>query len=316
MIAIEGVPVAIVVMLCGMFFLGTAPALWNKVERGGRIPSHTMLDYIVAYVIVGVTTTLTLGQLGPPPPNGAPNFLQQVQQANGPLVGFSIASGIFLGIGDVALQYAVAFLGMAIGPPIMNALTVILGIIISYFLDGGINKAYLVFPGMALAAAAIGLGVMAHLTSSAVQERRNEKSVRGHDLSGKGASFTVEQAAKSASQAGYALAIVCVSTVPEQGSLSSPISATAAGPAAVAATNAKNPASVLMTQRSCPGLPVLSRQPTGAFSRQPTGTLRSVQKADTSIYLGLAIAVAGEGLSLALLKRQHKFAACSHSMPA
>ena len=120
MIAIDGVPLAIVVMLCGMVFLGTAPAIWNKVERAGRVPAHTMLDYTFAYVLVGVASTLTLGQLGPPH-DGHPNFLDQIQQPNGPLVGFALASGVCLGIGDIALQYAVAFLGMTIGPPILTS---------------------------------------------------------------------------------------------------------------------------------------------------------------------------------------------------
>ena len=156
MIAIDGIPLAIVVMLCGLVFLGTAPAIWNKVEKAGRIPADTMLDYTFAAVIVGIASTLTLGQLGPPR-DGLPKFLDQIQQPNnGPLVGFALASGACLGVGDIALQYAVAFLGLTVGPPILNTIVVVLGTIFSYFLDGGINKAYLVFPGMSLAVAAIG----------------------------------------------------------------------------------------------------------------------------------------------------------------
>jgi hypothetical protein len=294
MIAIDGVPLAIMVMLFGMFFLGTAPAIWNKVERAGRIPSHTMLDYIVSYVLVGVITTLTLGQLGPPPADGRPNFLDQIRQPNGPVTAFALASGVFLGIGDVALQYAVAFLGLAIGPPIMNALTVILGILISYFLDGGMNAAYLVFPGMALAALAIGLGVVAHLTSTAVQERQKDKSGRGQqstqDITIEPASFNAEQASNNASQADYTLAIVCINSGMARKRSSSGI--LPLDPTAATTSDAKGSGSELTTQRSCRSPLVLSRQPTGNIR------LRSVQKADSSIYLGLAIAIAGECLTL------------------
>jgi hypothetical protein len=46
------------------------------------------------------------------------------------------------------MQYATALLGLSIGPPLLNALTVIIGVVLAYFLDGGINKPQLVFPGM------------------------------------------------------------------------------------------------------------------------------------------------------------------------
>lgn len=50
------------------------------------------------------------------------------------------------------MQYATALLGLSIGPPLLNALTVIIGVVLAYFLDGGINKPQLVFPGMVGAA--------------------------------------------------------------------------------------------------------------------------------------------------------------------
>lgn len=81
------------------------------------------------------------------------------------LVAFALGGGVSLALGDIAMQYSVAFLGLAVGPPILNALTIIVGVILSYFLDGGLNKPYLVFPGMACAAAAIGLGAWAHVAN-------------------------------------------------------------------------------------------------------------------------------------------------------
>lgn len=45
----------------------------------------------------------------------------------------------------------------------LNAVTLIVGVVLSYFLDGGINKPQLVFTGAAFAAVAIGLGGAAHI---------------------------------------------------------------------------------------------------------------------------------------------------------
>ena len=168
---------------------------------------------------------------------------------------------------------------------IQNTIVVVLGIIFSYFLDGGINKAYLVFPGMSLAALAIGLGVLAHCTSPAIQERRREKSNARQTLSTKDismTSFSEEQAYDLESQDEDSLAISSETTEEAQVSyLSSTLSASAV---------------------SLPSLPLKKAPPVPRgqlprtdLSRQSTASsMRSVQKADSSIYLGLAIAVAGE----------------------
>lgn len=91
------------------------PALWNKVEQRGRIPSHTFLDYATTYLVVAVATALTFGQLGP---DGDPprNFLAQLRQPNGRAVAFAVAGGATLAVGDVAMQYTTALLGLSIGP--------------------------------------------------------------------------------------------------------------------------------------------------------------------------------------------------------
>ena len=286
MITIDGIPLAIVVMLCGLVFLGTAPAIWNKVEKAGRIPAHTMLDYTFAAVIVGVASTLTLGQLGPPR-DGLPNFLNQIQQPNGPLVGFALASGVCLGVGDIALQYAVAFLGLTVGPPILNTIVVVLGTIFSYFLDGGINNAYLVFPGMSLAVVAIGLGVLAHCTSPAVQERRRDKSNEGQpsetkEVSMTGISFSEEQAYDLAFPSAHSLTIVAMNTE------ETAVSASTLSAAAVAVALPSIPPKIFPSVSH-------GQLPRTKLTRQSTASsMRSVQKADSSIYLGLAIAVAGE----------------------
>lgn len=73
------------------------------------------------------------------------------------------------------MQYATALLGLSIGPPLLNALTVIIGVVLAYFIDGGINKPQLVFTGMACASLAIALGAAAHIVSQRRQTQLNQQ---------------------------------------------------------------------------------------------------------------------------------------------
>uniref|UniRef100_A0A383VZ22 Uncharacterized protein n=1 Tax=Tetradesmus obliquus TaxID=3088 RepID=A0A383VZ22_TETOB len=174
MLMISTIPEAIGLMMVGIVLLGTWPAVWNLIEQRGRIPSHTFLDYALTYLLLGTAAALTLGQLGPEDA-AAPRFLTQLQQDNGRAVAFALAGGFFLAFGDLGMQYATALLGLSIGPPLLNALTVIIGVVLAYFLDGGINKPQLVFPGMACAAVAIALGAAAHV----VGERQRKQAAPG-----------------------------------------------------------------------------------------------------------------------------------------
>ena len=40
------------------------PALFNLLERRGRSPAHTFLDYAIAHYTVAVIIALTLGEIG------------------------------------------------------------------------------------------------------------------------------------------------------------------------------------------------------------------------------------------------------------
>lgn len=88
MLLIQSLPWIIVLMLVGMLLLGTWPAVWNLVEKRGRIPSHTFIDYSLSYLMVAVITSLTLGQIGGPI-DGRSNFLQQLRQPNGKVSGMT-----------------------------------------------------------------------------------------------------------------------------------------------------------------------------------------------------------------------------------
>ncbi|WIA38780.1 hypothetical protein OEZ86_002068 [Tetradesmus obliquus] len=184
-------------MMVGIVLLGTWPAVWNLIEQRGRIPSHTFLDYALTYLLLGTAAALTLGQLGPE--NAAtPRFLTQLTQDNGRAVAFALAGGFFLAFGDLGMQYATALLGLSIGPPLLNALTVIIGVVLAYFLDGGINKPQLVFPGMACAAVAIALGAAAHVVGE-----RQHKQAAPSSTSSRAIDVAAEAAATHADVSGF-----------------------------------------------------------------------------------------------------------------
>lgn len=67
------------VRLAALVCLGTWPALFNLLERRGRSPAHTFLDYSIANYIVAIIIALTLGQIGHSTPEH-PNFATQVHQ--------------------------------------------------------------------------------------------------------------------------------------------------------------------------------------------------------------------------------------------
>lgn len=72
---------AIALMLAALMFLGTWPALLTLLERRGRLPQHTYLDYSITNLLAAVLIALTFGQIGDGKPD-MPNFLTQLTQVN------------------------------------------------------------------------------------------------------------------------------------------------------------------------------------------------------------------------------------------
>lgn len=66
-------------MLLALFFLGTWPTVLTLLERRGRLPQHTYLDYSITNFLAAVIIAFTFGEIG----KGTldePNFLTQVAQ--------------------------------------------------------------------------------------------------------------------------------------------------------------------------------------------------------------------------------------------
>ncbi|XP_038891905.1 ureide permease 1-like isoform X2 [Benincasa hispida] len=157
---------AIACMVLSLLFLGTYPALLSLLERRGRLPQHIFLDYSITNYLAAVFFALTLGQFGKSSPD-RPNFIQQLSQENWPSIIFAMAGGVALCIGNLSAQYALAFVGLSVTEVLVCSIIVVLGSTMNYFLDGKINRAEILFPGVACFFIAVCLGSAAHSSNTA-----------------------------------------------------------------------------------------------------------------------------------------------------
>ncbi|KAL1126130.1 hypothetical protein V6Z11_A13G091100 [Gossypium hirsutum] len=128
---------AIVCMLLALLFLGTWPALITLLERG----QHSTVE--------------------------RPNFFTQLSQDNWSSVLFAMAGGVVLSLGNLSTQYAWAFVGLSVVEVISSSMTVVIGTTLNYFLDGKINKAEILFPGVGCFLVAVCLASAVHSSNAA-----------------------------------------------------------------------------------------------------------------------------------------------------
>ncbi|CAN6549264.1 unnamed protein product [Malus baccata var. baccata] len=179
MYVVESKGGAIACMLLSLFFLGTWPAILAMLERRGRLPQHTYLDYSITNFLAAVLIALTFGQIGSSTPE-EPNFLTQLSQDNWPCVLFAMAGGVVLSIGNLATQYAWPFVGLAVVEVVTSSITVVIGTTFNYFLDDKINKAEILFPGVACFLIAVCLGSAVHSSNAADNKAKLESMATDH----------------------------------------------------------------------------------------------------------------------------------------
>lgn len=166
MYVVESKGGAIACMLLALTFLGTWPALLTLLERRGRLPQHTYLDYTITNLLAAVIIAFTFGEIGKNTIE-KPNFLNQLSQDNWPSVLFAMGGGVVLSLGNLATQYAWAFVGLSVTEVITSSITVVIGTTMNYYLDDRINKAEILFPGVACFLIAVCLGSAVHSSNSA-----------------------------------------------------------------------------------------------------------------------------------------------------
>lgn len=157
---------AIACMFLALFFLGTWPALLTMLERRGRLPQHTYLDYSITNFLAALIIAFTFGEIGKSKPD-EPNFLAQLAQDNWPSVLFAMGGGVVLSLGNLSSQYAFAFVGLSVTEVITASITVVIGTSLNYFLDDKINKAEILFPGVGCFLIAVFLGSAVHSSNTA-----------------------------------------------------------------------------------------------------------------------------------------------------
>ncbi|XP_050203692.1 ureide permease 1-like [Mercurialis annua] len=179
MYLVESKAGAIACMLLSLFCLGTWPAIFAFLERRGRLPQHTYLDYSVTNLLAASFFALTFGQIGNSTPD-TPNFLNQLFQLsdNWPSVMFAMAGGLMLSLGNLCTQYALAFVGLSVTEVITGSTTVVIGTTLNYFLDDKINKAEILFSGVCCFLIAVCLASAVH-SSNAADNREKLNSLCG-----------------------------------------------------------------------------------------------------------------------------------------
>ncbi|ONM33595.1 Ureide permease 5 [Zea mays] len=181
MFVIEDKGGAIALMLASLLFLGTWPAVLTLLERRGRLPQHTYLDYSITNLLAAVLIALTFGQLGDSR-RGMPNFFTQLGQDNWPSVLFAMAGGVVLSVGNLSTQYAWAYVGLSVTEVISSSMVVVIGTTLNYFLDNRINRAEILFPGVACFLVAVILGSAVHSSNAADNEQKLGASTNAYKL--------------------------------------------------------------------------------------------------------------------------------------
>ncbi|KAK1611376.1 hypothetical protein QYE76_035049 [Lolium multiflorum] len=179
-------------MCASLLFLGTWPAVLTLLERRGRLPQHTYLDYSITNLLAAVFIALTFGQLGEAR-NNMPNFFTQLSQDNWPSVLFAMAGGVVLSIGNLSTQYALAYVGLSLTEVISSSMVVVIGTTVNYFLDKRINRAEILFTGVACFLAAVILGSSVHASNAVDNEQKLSGSTNSYKLGKTGGTETGKQ---------------------------------------------------------------------------------------------------------------------------
>ncbi|KAL3702400.1 hypothetical protein R1sor_020422 [Riccia sorocarpa] len=166
MFLLEDKASAIALMIVALWCLGSWPAFFNVLERRGRLPQHTYLDYAISTYFTASVFCLLLGEVGESSAS-SPNFIDQLGQNNLPSVVFAMLGGLALCSGNISMQYSLALVGISVTEVVSASLGVVGGTSVNYFLDQGLNKASFLFPGVGCFLVAVVIGSFCHASNEA-----------------------------------------------------------------------------------------------------------------------------------------------------
>ena len=118
---VDSIGCVLLLFILALLLLGAWPALWKYCDIMGKTPSHTLLDYGLAYAVVGVVASIVGAEMEHAG-GTMPSVAEQVQRDSGPLVAFAISGGVALAIGDMILQVGQAGRSWCLARPLLLCL--------------------------------------------------------------------------------------------------------------------------------------------------------------------------------------------------
>ncbi len=128
-------------------------------------------DYVLGILTLAVVLALTLGSMGT---MGRP-FLPDVHQASNASLGSALLGGVLFNAANILLGAAIAIAGMSVAFPVGIGLALIVGVIVNY-INLPVGNPALLFGGVLLVGAAIGLNAFAYRSLAAAQAVGSPKS--------------------------------------------------------------------------------------------------------------------------------------------
>ena len=155
---------AFLMLLCSMLCWGSwANAL--KLMKKCRFELFYW-DYVFGTTVVSILLGLTMGSFG----ESGPSLFADFRQASVASLEYAFAGGVVFNAANILLTGAIEVAGLAVAFPLGVGLSIIIGVILNYWITPK-NDPVLLFGGVTLLLAAIVLDAMAYRGHSAVSKK-------------------------------------------------------------------------------------------------------------------------------------------------
>lgn len=188
---------ALFLLLFSMFCWGSwANAL--KLMRGCRFELF-YLDYVFGTTLASVVLAFTAGSLG----NSGLPFLADLSHAAGVSLMYAFLGGVAFNVANILLTASIEIAGLAVAFPVGVGLSIVIGVILNYWITPK-NDPLLLFGGVGLLLAAIVIdGIAFHLHAGGGARKSTRRGIVLCILSGIGLGLFYPLVAKSIALAGH-----------------------------------------------------------------------------------------------------------------